>query len=79
MDVQLYTLVILYLLFHLFLVSLIRLNIACKEGHRDVAELLLKNNAEVNIRNSSNWTALDVATKNEHGYVIEILLKFKAV
>ena len=80
MDVRPYTLVInLYLrLLQKSIQYHLKLK-ASKEGHRDVVELLLKNNAEVNIRDSSNWTALDIATKNEQGYVIELLQKFKAV
>ena len=41
-----------YLIFHCY-------SLACNFGHHDVVKLLLNYNADINIKNNNNWSALD--------------------
>jgi ankyrin repeat protein len=47
---------------------------ACKNGHRDVAELLLDRGADVGQAQQGGWTALMLARAKAHADVIELLL-----
>ena len=48
------------------------------EGHKDVAELLLANKAEVNAKDNNGWTPLHLAAPKGHKDVAELLLANKA-
>jgi ankyrin repeat protein len=48
------------------------------QGHKDVAELLLANNADVNTMSSAGWTPLHLAARYGHKDVVESLLANKA-
>jgi Ankyrin repeats (3 copies)/Ankyrin repeats (many copies) len=54
------------------------LHFAAENGHRDVAELLLANKAEVNARDTFRKTPLHYAAENGHKDVAELLLANKA-
>jgi hypothetical protein len=47
-------------------------------GQYDVVEYLLKNNADVNIRNEDNDSALTLARKNGHSDVAVLLRQYGA-
>jgi TonB family protein len=51
---------------------------AAQNGHKDVAELLLANKAEVNVKDNSGYTALHMAARYGHKGVVELLLANKA-
>ena len=48
--------------------------LACQDGHRDVAELLLDRGADVGQANNDGTTALMLARLAERGDVVELLL-----
>jgi hypothetical protein len=50
------------------------LHYAAKDGHKDVAELLLANKAEVDAKDNSGWTPLHAAAFNGHKEVAKLLL-----
>jgi serine/threonine-protein phosphatase 6 regulatory ankyrin repeat subunit B len=54
------------------------LHIAALNGHKDVAELLLANGAEVNVRGNNDETPLELAAKGGHMDMVELLLANKA-
>jgi ankyrin repeat protein len=54
------------------------LHIAAAKGRKDVAELLLINNADVNARVENGWSPLHHAVYNGHKDVVESLLAHKA-
>ena len=47
-------------------------------GNKDVASLLLRNNADINARDKDGKTALMIAVVNGHQPLVEILLENKA-
>ena len=49
--------------------------IACQNGHTQVIEQLLKEDANVNIQNKKRVTALTIASANGHTQVVELLAK----
>ena len=53
------------------------LSIAAENGHTEVVEVLLKNEANIEARNdkNSNFTPLHYAAENGHAKVVEVLLK----
>lgn len=53
------------------------LHYACKCGLLDYAEFLLKNGADVNIKNNDLRTALDYAEENEDQQMIALIKKYK--
>jgi ankyrin repeat protein len=54
------------------------LHLAAQNGHKDVAELLLANHADVNAKTGEGGTPLQLAAKNGHKDVAELLLTNKA-
>jgi ankyrin repeat protein len=52
--------------------------VAAAKGHRDVAELLLAHNAEVDAKANNGRTPLHMAASNGHQDVVELLLGHKA-
>ena len=54
------------------------LHLAALNGHKDVAELLLANKAEVNAKDNHGETPLHLAAVNGHKDVAELLLANKA-
>ena len=54
------------------------LQLAAQYGHRDVAELLLANKADVEAKSSGGWTALLNAVYGGHKDMVELLLTNKA-
>ena len=52
--------------------------VAAINGHKDVAELLLANKAEVNAKDNNGVTPLHLAAFNGHKDVAELLLANKA-
>ena len=54
------------------------LHMAAGQGHKDVAALLLINEAEVNAKDNGGWTALQSATFGGHTEVAALLLGKKA-
>ena len=54
------------------------LHVAAQAGHKEVAELLLANKADVNATVSGGWTPLHLATDKDHKEVVELLLANKA-
>ena len=50
----------------------------CRGGHKEVAEYLLANNADVNAENEEGWTPLHMAAENNHDLIAELLLANKA-
>ncbi len=52
---------------------------AAREGHKDVVELLLKHNADINAQdNNFGHTALMVAASGDYKDIVELLLKYSA-
>jgi ankyrin repeat protein len=51
------------------------LHVASLKGHLDIVNLLIKNNADVNIRDENHITPLHVAAQQGHVFIIETLLK----
>lgn len=51
---------------------------ACKNDHVDVAELLIKAGADVNVKKQNYGTPLTLACKNGHLKIVELLLREKA-
>ena len=45
------------------------------KGYTDIAELLIKNGADVNVKDCLGWTALMAATGNGHAEIAELLIK----
>ncbi|XP_065075776.1 uncharacterized protein LOC135699436, partial [Ochlerotatus camptorhynchus] len=43
-------------------------------GHKDVAELLISNNADVNAVDEDQWTAIHYAAENGHDQLIQLLI-----
>ena len=58
--------------------SITPLHVAAGSGHKDVAELLLANKAEVNAKNNNGGTPLHWAASRGHKDVVELLLANKA-
>jgi ankyrin repeat protein len=58
--------------------SLTPLQFAAEYGHKDVAELLLANKAEVEAKSYGDWTPLLSAVFGGHKDLVELLLKDKA-
>jgi len=54
------------------------LHLAVQYGHKDIAELLLTNNADVEARAYGNWTPLLNAVFGGHQDLVELLLAHKA-
>src|ERR1035437_6960804 len=54
------------------------LHFAAQKGHKDVAELLLANKADVDAKSTANVTPLHLAALNGHKDVVELLLANKA-
>jgi TonB family protein len=54
------------------------LHYAAQNGHKDVAELLLANKAEVNAKDSSGYMPMHMAARYDHKDVVELLLANKA-
>ncbi|KAI8484077.1 hypothetical protein Bbelb_381950 [Branchiostoma belcheri] len=54
------------------------LHVACRRGHGKVVELLIKNQADLNVTNEKGVTALHVACRGGHGKVVELLIKNQA-
>ena len=52
--------------------------LASQNGHLQLAELLLKENADPNVQNIQGWTALIFASRIGHHQVVEILLEKSA-
>ena len=48
-------------------------------GEKEIAELLLTNGAEINVKNSVGSTALDIASQREHTEIVELLQKHEAI
>jgi len=46
---------------------------AASKGHKDLAEMLLKNGADARAKDKNGKTALDLATETGHGDVAQIL------
>jgi ankyrin repeat protein len=53
-------------------------HVAAIMGHKDVAEFLLANEADVNARTNDGWTALHIAAVKGHKNIVELLLANKA-
>jgi TonB family protein len=51
---------------------------AAQNGHKDVAELLLANKAEINAKDNSGYMPLHMAARYNHKDVVELLLAKKA-
>ena len=51
---------------------------ATQEGHKEVVNLLLKNKADVNLKDNFGCTALYIATKVGDRELVEVLLKNNA-
>jgi ankyrin repeat protein len=54
------------------------LHYAAMNDHKDVAQLLLENKADVNARTSDDWTPLHFAALNNHKDLVQLLLENKA-
>ncbi|XP_019616149.1 PREDICTED: ankyrin repeat domain-containing protein 2-like [Branchiostoma belcheri] len=54
------------------------LHVACREGHVKVVELLIKNQADLNVANKDGDTGLHVACREGHVKVVELLIKNQA-
>ncbi|XP_019857054.1 PREDICTED: ankyrin repeat family A protein 2-like [Amphimedon queenslandica] len=48
---------------------------ACKNGHTQIVELMLKNQIDPNVQKNNGWNALMSACKNGHTQIVELLLK----
>ena len=57
--------------------SVTPLQLAAQYGHKDVAELLLANNADVKVKSYGGWTALLSAVFGGHKDMVELLLTNK--
>ena len=44
-------------------------------GHKEIAELLIANDADMNAKNKANETPLDVAEEEEHKEIADLLRK----
>jgi ankyrin repeat protein len=62
------------LLFSKDTIGMTALHLAAKNGHKDMAELLLANKAEINDKAYSGWTPLHEAAAKGHKDVVELLL-----
>jgi ankyrin repeat protein len=51
------------------------LNIACLEGHKEIVQLLLENDADVNSINKDGETPLHLASVVGHTEIVKLLLK----
>jgi ankyrin repeat protein len=56
------------------ILQLTPLHYAAMEGHAEVVQLLLANQADVNARDSTGSTALHYAAFRDHGEIVELLL-----
>ena len=54
------------------------LHVACKAGHRNIAELLIRLDADVNIKNRSSFTALHLACFLGHTHMATLLTQNRA-
>ena len=52
---------------------------ACKGGYYEIAELLLENNAKVNLENNNESNALSIALRNKHKDIAGLLYSYGAV
>lgn len=48
---------------------------ACEKGDRNLVELLIKNEADVNHEDEDKWTPNFFASQNGHKEIVEILIK----
>ena len=51
------------------------LHFACKEGHLDVVQHLIRKGAQIDAKTQKNWTPLNQACFNGHLEVIEYLIQ----
>ena len=51
------------------------LHVAAKNGHVDVAKVLIQNGADVNAVEKDKWTALHLAARNGHVDVAKVLIQ----
>ena len=51
------------------------LHIAAKNGHVDVAKVLIQNGADVNAVQKDRWTVLDLAVKFGHIDFVKVLIQ----
>ncbi|XP_019647802.1 PREDICTED: death-associated protein kinase dapk-1-like [Branchiostoma belcheri] len=54
------------------------LHVACSGGHDEVVELLIKNQADLNVTNKNGDTGLHVACRWGHDKVVELLIRNRA-
>ncbi len=52
---------------------------ACRNGRRDVVEVLLEAGADINATDNGGWTSLTGVSHNGHFSVITLLLEHKAL
>ena len=51
---------------------------ATAKGHKDIVEILIENNADVNVSNGIDGTPLFLAMKNNHKEIVKVLLENNA-
>jgi ankyrin repeat protein len=54
------------------------LHYAARWGHKDVVELLLAKDADVNVKDNQGQTPLSLAEEEAHKQIVELLLKHGA-
>ncbi|XP_019647742.1 PREDICTED: death-associated protein kinase 1-like [Branchiostoma belcheri] len=54
------------------------LHVACRGGHDEVVELLIKNQADLNVTNQNGDTGLHVACRVDYDKVVELLIRNRA-
>ena len=52
--------------------------LAADKGHKEIVEILLENNADVNAKDNDEWTALILAAENGYEEIVKILLQNNA-
>jgi ankyrin repeat protein len=52
-----------------------KLHMACSRGDKDVVELLIRNGADIHMRNDRGATPLWIASRDGHKEIVELLLK----
>lgn len=52
--------------------------VACKNGHKSAAQILLQKGAKVNKRDSRGTSPISVACENGHGRIVQLLLEYNA-